>query len=199
MKINKKQDDQVTNVSENKDQSVASRAWKKSLKTTAVTSVFSLALFGASQIPMQALLGGADSPVQAQSRNQDDRALRTYFNRGFNYADAKVLASYWGGSIGDSKVRMGYKLMNLRSKDALAFIREARGLALERSRVYTGRGQGYISYPINYTDGGYQYRDAEALSSYWRKDVGETKLLMETMLMSGKDQTIKAALRNARR
>jgi hypothetical protein len=55
-----------------------------------------------------------------------------------------------------------------------------------------------MNFPINYTDGGYQYRDAEALSKYWKQDLGETKLLMETLLISGKDGEIKNALRNAR-
>jgi hypothetical protein len=203
MKKNEKYDQEMKNESthRNENQIVPYKPKQSRLKKTVVTSAVSLALLGASQIPMQALLGGAEPSVQAQTRarNQDDRALNAYFGKGFNYVDAKILAAYWGGNIGDAKVRMGHKLLNLTQKQALGFIREARGLALERSSVYSQSGYGSMNFPINYGDGGYQYEDAEALSSFWKKDLGDTKFLMETMLISGKDKDIQAALRVAKR
>ncbi len=174
---------------------------KSRLKKTVVTSAVSLALLGASQIPMQALLGSAEPSIQAQTRgsNSDDRALKEYFRKDFNYVDAKILAAYWGGDVGEAKIRMGNKLLNLSKNDAMSFIREARGLALEKSTVTSERGFGYLNFPINYGDGGYQYEDAEALSKYWKQDITETKFFMETLLVSGKDKDIQAALKNAKR
>lgn len=206
MKTNKKQTDEINNVSEkareNTDQKAAPRAWQKGLKATAVTSAVSLALLGATQIPVQALLGGAEPPVHAQTRagNQDERALNEFFRRNFNYVDAKVLANYWGEKekVYEAKVRMGYLLLGLNEKDAMRYVREARGVALESSSVTSAQGYAFINFPIDYTDGGYQYEDAEALSKYWKQDISETKLLMETMLVSGKDREIQTALKNAK-
>lgn len=204
MKTNDKHDRMIKDLSNNtpriEDQKAASRAWQKSMKATAAASVISLAILGAGQIPLQTLLGESESSVQAQTRagNRDDQALNEYFRWDFNYADAKVLAAYWGGKVDEAKIRMGHKLLNLKRNDALRYIREARGLALERSSVRSQPGYGVLIYPVDYTDGGYEYADVEVLAKYWKQSPSETKFLMDTLLISGKDRNIQAALNDAR-
>jgi hypothetical protein len=173
-------------------------------KKTMVTSAISLALLGAGQIPMQALRGGAEPPTLAQTRGDksderalDERALKEYFRKDFNYVDAKILAAYWGGNAGEAKIRMGNKILNFGMADAIGLIREARGLALERSTVYADKGQGVLGFMIDYTDAGYTDAEMVALAKFWDKSALETKMMMDTMLISGKDKDLKAALQNA--
>ncbi|MEZ5427244.1 MAG: twin-arginine translocation signal domain-containing protein [Pyrinomonadaceae bacterium] len=173
------------------DQANTPMSRRNLLKTTiAASAAVSLGLLGATETPVQAQTG---------ARDRDDLALNEYFRNDFNYCDAKILAGLWGGNVVEAKIRMGYTLLNNKPDQAQRSIREARGLAMENARVYSGQGYGGLNFPINYQDGGYQYSDAEALSRYWSQDVGETKLVMETMLISGKDKEIRAALDKARR
>jgi hypothetical protein len=192
MKTNKKHDQKMKNVPERAPEMEDPVGTPISRRTLLKTTM------AASAAASLALLGGAEHSIEAQVSNSDERALNEYFRKGFNYADAKVLAAFWGDEVGDAKVRMGHKLLNLSHNDAMSFIREARGLALETSTVGSQQGEGYVMFPINYDDMGYEYKDVEALSQYWNTGVGETKLLLDTLLISGKDKDIQAALKNAK-
>lgn len=197
METNKKRDEQTQNTSESTpegdDQAGTSMSRRTLLKTTvAASAAASLSILGMEEPEVRAQTG---------AENQDDRALRAYFQRGYNYFDAKVLGGYWNLSAGEAKVNMGHKLLNTRSDDAITQLRAARGYALERATVNRGPGFGSLIFDenINYEDGGYSYNDVDVLSTYWNQNTIQTKFAMETMLIAGKGNELMAELNNAKR
>ena len=125
---------------------------------------------------------------QAQFSDQD--AYSKYFNQGYNYIDAKVLANYWGeSSPSQAKLRLGHKMLSFGPQEGRAHINPARAQAT--------RGD-FFSWPVMYTDGGYSYEDAQAVGAYWGGDVSHGKMKLARNLIMGRDDWNRAALAAAR-
>ena len=166
---------------------------KTRLATVVTTSAMSLTLLGTMQNEMQAQNQQQPQQVNAQKGQlTDDQAVNKFFNFGYNYCDAKVLASYWNQEDPyEMKITMGHKLWNQTEKDIDELVRTARSEALQKA-------DGNL--PAYYDDGGYSYDDAELLAGYWGSaDTYESKMTMSRLLIGGHDKVLKAALKSARR
>lgn len=119
----------------------------------------------------------------------DSQAFNKYFNNGYNYVDAKVLASYWGGSPSQAKVRLGHKMLSFGPSDGRYHVGQARGQATRGS---------FWNWPVSFTDGGYTYNDAVLLGNYWGGGPSNAKMKLARNLINGKDSWNRAALSAAR-
>lgn len=128
---------------------------------------------------------GAQQPVTYT----DNQAYSKYFNNGYNYIDAKVLANYWGGSPSQAKVRLGRKMLNFGPQDGRYHIGQA------RSRATQGD---FWNWPVSFTDGNYSYNDAVILGNYWGGGPSNAKMKLARNLINGNDSWNRAALNAAR-
>jgi hypothetical protein len=104
-----------------------------------------------------------------------------FHSKGYNYCDAKLLAGFWGVSVDQAKSTGGEKIANGLSKNLKNMMAQARG-----------QGQ------CDWSDTGYGYEDAEALSRYWGRSVGEAKTKVAQMFTSGDAKQVARALKKAR-
>ena len=117
-------------------------------------------------------------------------AFDNFHSQGYDYLDAVVLGSFWGQSPLSSKYRLGQKMLDFGPDDGALHVRNARAAVLRKPTD---------QWPIWIEDGGYTIDDAVALSRFWRRNVLETKTQMSRLLIEGRDDAIKAALRAAGR
>lgn len=121
----------------------------------------------------------------------DDQCFNKYFENGYNYCDAVVLAAYWNhDSAGDAKLLLGAKMLRWGPEDGELHVRAARGEALKKPDA---------DLPAWYTDGGYTYDDAEMLARYWGEDLADAKYTMTRLLIGGHEHVVQAALGSAGR
>lgn len=169
------------------------------LTTAVTTSAMSLALLGAIQEVAHAQgPPPPQGPPQAQpaapptGQLTDEQAATKFLNFGYNYCDAKVLASFWSQRDPyEAKVTMGHKLWSFEKGDIDELIRDARAQALQKADDQL---------PVWIDDGGYTYNDAELLARQWgQSGAGESKVTISRLLIGGHDNVIKAALNSARR
>lgn len=114
-------------------------------------------------------------PAQANSN--------AFFNAGFNYCDAKLIASYWGMGIGQAKASAGQKIL-------------AGNTGNVKAVMQASRNQGNR---CGFEDTGLTYDDAATLAAFWGwNDVGQMKSKIASYYTDGQDGVITNALRQAR-
>jgi len=139
--------------------------------------------------------GPGQTPVtnpgqQGVTQYTDQQAYNKFFNNGYDYIDAKVLAGFWGeSSPSAAKLRLGRKMLWHGPQDGRVHIGQARSAAT--------RGAWY-DWPVSYSDGGYTYNDAATLGAYWGQGLDNAKMKMARNLIQGNDQWTRAALNAAR-
>ncbi|MEO0445493.1 MAG: hypothetical protein AAF191_05385 [Verrucomicrobiota bacterium] len=121
----------------------------------------------------------------AGSEFTEAECLDMYFDRGYDYSDALVLASYWDSEPYDAKVRLGEKMLSFGVGDGRLHMRIARALALAKPND---------ELPFTCYDAGYEYEDATALAEYWGMEVWDTKVAMTRLLMAGNEEDLDASL-----
>ncbi|MEM7696770.1 MAG: hypothetical protein AAF236_00010 [Verrucomicrobiota bacterium] len=146
-----------------------------------------------------AILAAAPLPAEAQNQetyyfeNQSfthDECLDKYFFNEFDYVDSLVLASFWNqDEFYDAKVRLGAEMLAYGPRYGDTVMRSARSYALSLTDD---------DLPVWFSEGGYRYEDAEALSRAWGKSVWESKITISQLLIGGHREVIDTALRNAR-
>ncbi|MFO0994864.1 MAG: hypothetical protein U1E67_23370 [Hyphomicrobiales bacterium] len=104
-----------------------------------------------------------------------------FLNKGYNYCDAKLLAGFWGMSVDQAKSAGGEKIANGGNKN----LKNAMAQARQQGRC-------------DWSDTGYGYEDAEALSRYWGRSVDEAKSKVANMFTSGDAKGVARALKKAR-
>lgn len=85
-------------------------------------------------------------------------AQQAYFSSQYGYCDAKKIASAWNFNVGEAKVAIGKMVtVNLQSVVDQA-------IQATRGRVF-----------CNFSETDLTYNDAEKLSQYWGRSIGEAK------------------------
>jgi len=156
----------------------------------------------------QLLLDGQNASIQTalqrakQASNKptppgkpaEDATINAYFNSGYTYCDAKLLATYWGMSeVLKSKVRIGEKLLQKKPTLVVKALTQARSQAKKQQQKTKQPACQYN------TDGGYTYDDAALLAQYWGKpSAWEAKLKIEQLLLNGQNTSIQNALQQAK-
>lgn len=133
------------------------------------------------------------SQLVAQSQNTEARELRAFSRSKYDYWDARVLADYWGQSIGDAKARVGRKVLWGEADIAI----------LEQFLV-DARAKGLNSTPEKivkfYSESKYTYADAEKLAKFWGdKSPYDAKLRIGRNLILGQDEVVEKAMGQAKR
>lgn len=129
--------------------------------------------------------------IQASAKQVRDKEWKAFFSSKYDYWDARVLADYWGQSIGEAKARMGRKILWGKSDVAILeqFLVDARFKALQRI-------QGSNPSLELYGESKYKYNDAEKLAKLWGEySPYEAKIRIEKNLILGQEEVIEQALR----
>jgi hypothetical protein len=146
----------------------------------------------------QGFLGGAPAAEEATTEAPVDEApaetagdtrqpvvvagdpLATFFESGYAYCDAKLVAAFWKTSdIGQTKTDIGGKLTN-------GLMDELRG-ALEGGRA--------MGVTCDYEEAGYQFADAEKLAGIWGlADPYAAKMKIGLLATNGEREVIERAL-----
>jgi hypothetical protein len=135
-------------------------------------------------------LGQAPEVTIAATEEQEWRA---FARSKYGYTDARLLADYWGQPLGEAKARIGRKILWGERDVAVLeqFIVDSKIKALQ------SLDRGRSSLPL-FTDYGYKYQDAEALSKFWSGSVFDAKVRIERNLILGNEAVVKKALTYAR-
>ena len=130
--------------------------------------------------------------IQASAKQVREREWDAFFNsRKYDYWDARVLANYWGQSIGEAKARIGRKILWGKSDVAILeqFLVDARIQALQKT-------QGSSPSLELYGESKYKYDDAAKLAKLWGDSSPyEAKIRIEKNLIFGQQEVIEQALR----
>ena len=135
----------------------------------------------------------AKPPRVAQANGISEKdAVNKYFDMGYDYIDALVLAAHWEQKdFYDAKVQLGAKMLAFGADDGDLHMRAARAEALAKPDD---------DLPLWIDDAGYDFDDAELLGDFWKsEDVWESKITMVRMLVGGHGNVIQAALKSAQR
>ncbi|MEW5858153.1 MAG: hypothetical protein AB1861_12350 [Cyanobacteriota bacterium] len=131
--------------------------------------------------------------MTTEAQNQE---LQAYQTSKYDYWDARVLADYWGQSVGEAKARMGRKIL-WGSKDVAIleqFLVDARVNALQSVES----APELSSYKL-FRESKLTYEDAEALAKFWGDPSPiDAKLRIERNLILGNDEILQQALQFAR-
>ncbi len=119
--------------------------------------------------------------------------FRAFFQSKYSYSNARILADFWGQSLGESKARMGRKILWGQKDVAILeqFLVDAKMKALQSLK------DGSSQLPL-FSELGYTYKDAESLSKFWGESVFESKVRIEKNLVLGNEVVVKRALGYAR-
>ena len=132
--------------------------------------------------------------IQASAKQVRDREWKAFFSSKYDYWDARVLADYWGQSIGEAKARMGRKILWGNSNVAILeqFLVDARFKALQKI-------QGSSPSLELYGESKYKYNDAQKLAKLWGDSSPyEAKIRIEKNLILGQPDVIEQALQQAK-
>ena len=118
----------------------------------------------------------SSEPAEAQSN------WSTFFNKGFNYCDAKLIAAYWGMSTDRAKSEASRKI-------------QQGGLAVLKNEILPlGRQRA----SCRWQDTGHTYRDAEKLARYWGyNSPSEAKVKVASLYTRGLTGQVRRSLRAA--
>ncbi|WP_414624863.1 hypothetical protein [Calothrix sp. CCY 0018] len=129
--------------------------------------------------------------IQASAKQVRDREWKAFFSSKYDYWDARVLADYWGQSIGEAKARMGRKILWGKSDLGILeqFLVDARFKALQKMQVSSPSLE-------LYGESKYKYDDAAKLAKLWGDSSPyEAKIRIEKNLILGQPEVIEQALR----
>lgn len=120
----------------------------------------------------------ASPPAHAQN------ATQVFFNNGYNYCDAKLIAAFWGMGVGRAKAEAGRKILagggNVLRNDVMP---RARQMAR-----------------CEWADTGHSYQDAERLAAYWGYgSVWEAKNKVAQLYTQGNTGQVRRSLQAAGR
>lgn len=102
-----------------------------------------------------------------------------FYNEGFNYCDALLIAAYWGVSTEQAKVDAGQKIID-RGKDGKKGVKGA---------IKEGRKQA----ACQWTDTGHTFEEMELLGVYWGISTVDAKAKVGRLYTGGdSDKVIKA-------
>ena len=122
--------------------------------------------------------------------NSQENALSKFYDNGYNYCDAKVLAAFWGeASPTDAKLRLGDKMLRWGPDEAQSFVPTARVQAQRRAEE--------AGLPCTYEDGDYTWDDVLLLASYWGRTDLDTKYKMASYLVDGLNEDLQSDLQQA--
>ncbi|AFY96168.1 RICIN domain-containing protein [Chamaesiphon minutus] len=124
-------------------------------------------------------------PQPASAQSQTQQIVNAFFNSGYSYCDAQMLATAWqtnpyGAKIRAGKMILGYAAFPGRVSNKLAAAR----------RTYSG--QGVCNYSSNFS-----YEDAVALAAYWNIPVETAKSSLTSKLEYGNLALAKKVVREA--
>jgi hypothetical protein len=119
--------------------------------------------------------------------------FRAFFQSKYSYSNARILADFWGQSLGEAKARIGRKILWGQKDVAILeqFLVDAKVKALQSLK------EGSSPLPL-FSELGYTYKDAEALSKFWGESVFDSKIRIEKNLVLGNESVVKRALGYAR-
>ncbi len=148
------------------------------------------------QIPNQTSLRNSltlqqNNFIQASAKQVQDREWKAFFSSKYDYWDARILADYWGQSIGEAKARMGRKILWGKSDVAILeqFLVDARFKALQKIQNSSPSLE-------LYGESKYKYDDAAKLAKLWgERSPWEAKIRIEKNLILGQQEVIEQALR----
>jgi hypothetical protein len=135
--------------------------------------------------PAQA--GSARSlPAAAPDLDEEVALTNRFFDAGYSYCDARVLAHHWGQELWDSKVRAGRTL----ARNGTARLRVDLGAA--QARVSRGEIR-----PCEFYDTGFEAEQALALAALWSVSAQEAKAKVAWAASTGGVEGLRAALASA--
>lgn len=119
--------------------------------------------------------------------------FRAFFQSKYSYSNARILADFWGQSLGEAKARIGRKILWGQRDVAILeqFLVDAKTKALQSLNAETPR-------LTLFSELGYTYKDAESLSKFWGGSAYESKVRIEKNLVLGNEAIVKRALGYAR-
>lgn len=132
---------------------------------------------------------GGQTQLIAQAK-ENEKEWSAYSNSKYSYWDAAVLSKHWNQNLGDTKARMGGKILAGEAGQAYLeqYLLDARIQAL-----------GSANNLNLYADSSFHYDDAAALAKFWGDaNASEAKLRIEKNLIMGNEEIIKKALNLAK-
>jgi hypothetical protein len=157
------------------------------MSDTPITQSFLKLIGKASFLSFIVFCGVNLRPQPAAAQSQTEQVVKAYFNGGYGYCDAQMLAAAWqtnpyGAKIRAGKMILGYAAFPGRVSTKLSAAR----------RAYSGRG--VCSYSSDFS-----YEDAVALAGYWNVSVDTAKASLTSKLEYGNLALAKQVVREARR
>lgn len=121
---------------------------------------------------------------------EGEKEVQAFYDWGYSYWDAVMLAKFWGEGISDAKWRAGDKLLG--PPESKLYLR----LLMTDVRVKALRNVENLDL---FSKAGYSYDDAKALAQFWGKESAwEGKLFIERNLILGNESLLAEALDSAR-
>lgn len=131
-----------------------------------------------------------DSQLLAQSHQQSaqtEKEQQAFFASQYTYWDAFVLSKFWNQNLGDTKARMGRKILWGPADKATLdqYLLDGRIKALNS-----------VNSSLNlYPQSSYSYKDAQALANFWGDATPyDAKVRIEKNLIMGNEKAVKKAL-----
>ena len=122
-------------------------------------------------------IGAAMLPQAAYAASDEE----TFYNSGYNYCDATLLAAYWGLDSYAAKVTAGQKIKRKNKQGVKEALANGRTMA-----------------SCEFSATGHTYEDAEKLASYWgMANVVEAKNKVALLYTRGNSKQVKNALKKA--
>lgn len=122
-------------------------------------------------------IGAAMLPQAALAAGEEE----AFYNAGFNYCDATLLAAYWGGDSYSAKLTAGDKIKRKNKKG-----------------VNNALAQGRTMASCEFSSTGHTYEDAQKLAAYWgMSTVGEAKNKVELLYTRGNSKKVRNDLKKA--
>lgn len=160
------------------------------LKMMSLSLMFTAPLAGA--LSAQTLTDQTNQTYQVVRRAErlaqnTNEALDVFFNSGYTYWDARVMANFWGQSVTDAKTGIGMKLMGGPLSKALLSINltEAREKAIRNADSLD-----------LYSVSGFSYDDAAEIAEFWGDaSPYDGKIRIEKNLVLGNADALRSFLR----
>ena len=147
---------------------------KSSIIGRGAASALGRTLLLCTSLTIPALVGA----LPAQASQQD---VQSFFKKGYNFCDAKLLANYWGIGTYEAKEAGGEKIRNHNEP-------------ILRGIMQTARTQSRC----DFGDTGVSYEDADALAGYWGLQVNQSKNKIAKLYTRGNSRQVRQALKQAR-
>ena len=131
-----------------------------------------------------------DSILLSQTNNRQAE-LDAFFRSKYNYCDAELLSEFWGQSLGETKARIGRKV--IWGRGGIPYLEQY----LVDARIQAIQQESQL---CTFHEAGYTYDDAVALAEFWGDpSPWEAKQRIERNLLLGKQKAVDSALRRVGR